>query len=41
MDLHPHHPVAGDASELQLDLPGVSRDTVAKLLEAGCRVYLM
>lgn len=50
MDLHPHHAdaasdaaaetAAGD-SELLFDFPGVKLDTVAKLLKAGCKLYLM
>jgi hypothetical protein len=32
---------AGDSSELLFDFPGVKLDTVAKLLKAGCKLYLM
>jgi hypothetical protein len=41
VDLQPHHSAAADASELLLEVPGVARDTLAKLLDAGCRLYLM
>jgi hypothetical protein len=32
---------AGDSSEMLFDFPGVRLDTVAKLLKAGCKLYLM
>ena len=45
IDLQPHFPshssAAAASGALLLDIPGVSRDTVAKLLGAGCALYLM
>jgi hypothetical protein len=45
IDLQPHSPLDSSAASgpgpLLLDIPGVSRDTVAKLLGAGCTLYLM
>lgn len=50
IDLHPHPRVTSssadaagddDGNGLELDIPGVKKETVSKLLQAGCKLYLM
>ncbi len=48
MDLRPHHDdhtaansAAADSADIIFDFPGMKSNTVAKLLQAGCKLYVM